>query len=84
MTLGEFIEMTMWYKHINKTSLAKAMGTASNSAIRIINSPTSIPPQKLQKISQILDIPSEVLFMWQGYELSVKHKNESNSTEEQQ
>lgn len=84
MTLGEFIEMTMWYKHINKTSLAKAMGTASNAAIRIINNPTSIPPQKLQKISQILDIPSEVLFMWQGYELSVKHKNESSSMEKQQ
>lgn len=78
MKLGEFIELTLWYKHINKTELAKAMGTSETSVGRLINDSIKLPPMKMQKLSKILDVPLEILFMWQGYDLANKYKEETD------
>ncbi len=76
MKFGDFIEMVMWYKRINKTEFAKAMDTSATSIDRLINDSIKLTPTKLQKISKTLDIPLEILFMWQGYELSQRYKND--------
>ena len=78
MRLGEFIELTLWYKHISKTELAKVMGTSESSIGRIINDSIKLPPMKIQKLSKILDVPLEILFMWQGYDLANKYKEKDN------
>lgn len=77
MRLGEFIELTLWYKHISKTELAKAMGTSESSIGRIIKDFIKLPPKKMQKLSKILDVPLEILFMWQGYDLANRYKEET-------
>ena len=76
MNFGDFIELVMWYKHINKTELAKEMGTSATSIDRLLNDSIKLPPMKMQKLSKILDVPLEVLFMWQGHELSQRYKEE--------
>lgn len=77
MKFGEFIEMVMWYKRINKTEFAKAMDTSTTSIDRLINDSIKLTPMKLQKLSKIIDVPLEVLFMWQGYELANRYKEET-------
>lgn len=77
MKFGEFIELTLWYKHISKTELAKAMGTSEASTSRLINDSIKLPPMKMQKLSKILDVPLEILFMWQGYDLANRYKEET-------
>ena len=74
MTFGEFIELTMWYKHINKTELAKLLNTSITSIDRLINEPIKLPPLKMKKLSEVIDVPLEVLFMWQGYDLAQRYK----------
>ena len=75
MTFGDFIELTMWYKHINKTDFAKAMGTSVASIDRMLHDSIKLPPLKLKKLSEIIDVPLEILFMWQGHELANRYKN---------
>jgi plasmid maintenance system antidote protein VapI len=77
MKLGEFIELTLWYKHISKSELAKEMGTSETSVGRLIQDSIKLPPMKMQKLSKILDVPLEILFMWQGYDLAKRYKEES-------
>ena len=77
MKFGEFIELTLWYKHISKSELAKVMGI-STSVDRLINDSIKLPPMKIQKLSKILDVPLEILFMWQGYDLANRYKEETN------
>ena len=79
MKLGEFIELTIWYKHINKSELAKEMETSETSVGKLINDSIKLPPMKMQKLSKILDVPLEILFMWQGYDLAKRYKE--NTTE---
>lgn len=74
MKFGEFIELTLWYKHISKSELAREMGTSESSVGRLINDSIKLPPMKMQKLSKILDVPLEILFMWQGYDLANKYK----------
>ena len=76
MKFGEFIELTLWYKHISKSELAKEMGTSETSVGRLIQDSIKLPPMKMQKLSKILDVPLEVLFMWQGYDLAKRYKEE--------
>ena len=77
MKFGEFIELTLWYKHISKSELAKKMGTSESSVGRLIQDSIKLPPMKIQKLSKILDVPLEILFMWQGYDLAKRYKEES-------
>ena len=35
MKLGEFIELTLWYKHISKSVLAKEMGMVGDKVLII-------------------------------------------------
>ena len=77
MKFGEFIELTLWYKHISKSELAKEMGTSETSVGRLINDSIKLPPMKTQKLSKILDVPLEILFMWQGYDLANKYKEKT-------
>ena len=77
MKLGEFIELTLWYKHISKSELAKKMGTSEPSVGRLIQDSIKLPPMKMQKLSKVLDVPLEVLFMWQGYDLANRYKEET-------
>jgi len=79
MNFGEFIEMVMWYNHINKSEFARALGTSSTSIDRLINDAIKLPPMKMQKISAVLDIPLEVLFMWQGHELSIRYTKDKEA-----
>ena len=74
MKFGEFIELTLWYKHISKSELARAMSTSESSVGRLINDSIKMPPLKIQKLSKILDVPLEILFMWQGYDLANRYK----------
>ena len=76
MKFGEFIELTLWYKHISKSELAKEMGTSETSVGRLIQDSIKLSPMKMQKLSKILDVPLEVLFMWQGYDLAKRYKEE--------
>lgn len=75
MTFGDFIELTMWYKHINKTDFAKSMGTSATSIDRMLHDSIKLSPMKLKKLSEIIDVPLEILFMWQGYELANRYKD---------
>lgn len=75
MKFGDFIELVLWYKHMSKTDLAKEIGTSSTSIDRIIHDSIKLSPQKMQKLSKILDVPLEVLFMWQGYDLAQRYKD---------
>lgn len=77
MKFGEFIELTLWYKHISKSELAKKMGTSETSVGRMIQDSIKLPPMKMQKLSKILDVPLEILFMWQGYDLAKRYNEES-------
>ena len=77
MKLGEFIELTLWYKHISKAELAKEMGCSETSIGRMIYESIKLPPMKMQKLSKILDVPLEILFMWQGHDLAKKYKEET-------
>lgn len=77
MRLGEFIELTLWYKHISKAELAKEMGCSESSIGRMIYDSMKLPPMKMQKLSKILDVPLEILFMWQGYDLAKRYKEET-------
>ena len=77
MKFGEFIELTLWYKHISKSELAKEMGTSETSVGRLINDSIKLSPMKMQKLSKILDVPLEILFIWQGYDLAKRYKEES-------
>lgn len=76
MRFGEFIELTLWYKHISKTELAKEMNTSETSVGRLINDSIKLPPMKMQKLSKILDVPLEILFMWQGHDLAKRYGEE--------
>ncbi len=77
MKFGEFIELTLWYKHISKSELAKEMGTSETSVGRLIQDSIKLPPMKMQKLSKVLDVPLEVLFMWQGYDLANRYEKET-------
>ena len=77
MKFGEFIELTLWYKHISKSVLAKEMRCSESSIGRMIYDSMKLPPMKMQKLSKILDVPLEILFMWQGYDLAKRYKEES-------
>ena len=77
MKFGEFIELTLWYKHISKSELAKEMGTSETSVSRLIQDSIKLSPMKMQKLSKILDVPLEILFMWQGYDLAKRYKEET-------
>jgi plasmid maintenance system antidote protein VapI len=77
MKLGEFIELTLWYKHISKSELAKEMGTSETSVSRLIQDSIKLSPMKMQKLSKILDLPLEILFMWQGYDLAKRYKEKT-------
>ena len=50
MRLGEFIELTLWYKHISKSELAKEMGASETSN----EAPESYPVQFNDKIDEYL------------------------------
>lgn len=82
MNFGDFIELVLWYKHISKADLAKVMGTSSTSIDRLIKDSIKLPPLKMQKLSKVLNVPLEVLFMWQGHELSQRYKTEQNYEED--
>lgn len=74
MSFGEMIDIVCWYKHISQSDLGKIMGVSPTHAYRIIHNATTLPPGKLQKLSECLDIPLEVLCMWQGLEIANKQK----------
>ena len=61
MKLGEFIELTLWYKHISKSVLAKEMGTSETSISRLISDSIKLPPMKMQKLSKILFRPENMM-----------------------
>ena len=75
MTFGDFVELTMWYKHINKTELAKVLGTSATSVDRMIYDSIKLSPSKMKKLSEVIGVPMEILFMWQGYDLANRYKN---------
>ena len=76
ITFGDFIEMMIWYKHINKAELAKELGTTATSIDRLIHDSIKLPPMKMQKLSKVLDVPLEVMFMWQGHDLAKRYQND--------
>ena len=53
------------------------MGTSETSVGRLIQDSIKLPPMKMQKLSKILDVPLEILFMWQGYDLAKRYKEET-------
>lgn len=75
MKFGDFIELVLWYKHISKADLAKLLNTSATSVDRIIHDSIKLAPSKMQKLSKVLEVPSEVMFMWQGYDLSQRYKD---------
>ena len=77
MKFGEFIELTLWYKHIKKKEFAKLIGISESYVTNILNDAVKLPPMKMQKLSKILDVPLEILFMWQGHDLAQRYKEES-------
>ncbi len=78
MKFGDFIELVLWYKHISKTDLAKLLNTSTTSVDRIIHDSIKLTPSKMQKLSMVLEVPLEVMFMWQGYDLSHRYKDNEN------
>ena len=81
MAFGDFIELVMWYKHINKSEFEKMMGTSASSVDRLLHDSIHLPPKKMVKLSKIIDVPLEVLFMWQGHDLA-KRYNETELKDE--
>jgi plasmid maintenance system antidote protein VapI len=77
MKFGDFIELILWHKHIKKKEFAKLMGISESYITNIINDAVKMPPMKMQKLSKILDVPLEILFMWQGYDLANRYKEET-------
>lgn len=75
MKLGDFIDIILWYKRISKVELAKSLDTSATSIDRLINDSIKLTPMKMQKLSEILEIPLEILFMWQGYDLAQRYKD---------
>lgn len=75
MKLGDFIDIILWYKRISKVELAKSLDTSATSIDRLINDSIKLTPMKMQKLSEVLEIPLEVLFMWQGYDLAQRYKH---------
>lgn len=75
MKLGDFIDIILWYKRISKVELAKSLDTSATSVDRLINDSIKLTPMKMQKLSEVLEIPLEILFMWQGYDLSQRYKD---------
>lgn len=73
MKFGEFIEMVMWYKRINKTEFAKQMNTSITSIDRMLHDSINLTPMKMQKLSKVIGVPLEILFMWQGHELANRY-----------
>ena len=74
MKLGDFIDIMLWYKHMSKVELAKSLDTSATSIDRLINDSIKLTPTKMQKLSEVLEIPLVVLFMWQGYDLAQRYK----------
>ena len=75
MKLGDFIDIILWYKRISKVEFAKSLDTSATSVDRLINDSIKLTPMKMQKLSEILEIPLEILFMWQGYDLAQRYKD---------
>lgn len=75
MKLGDFIDIILWYKRISKVELAKSLDTSATSIDRLINDSIKLTPMKMQKLSDVLEIPLEILFMWQGYDLAQRYKD---------
>ena len=75
MKLGDFIDIILWYKRISKVELAKSLDTSATSIDRLINDSIKLTPMKMQKLSEALEIPLEILFMWQGYDLAQRYKD---------
>lgn len=75
MKLGDFIDIILWYKRISKVELAKSLDTSATSIDRLINDSIKLTPMKMQKLSAVLEIPLEILFMWQGYDLAQRYKD---------
>ncbi len=75
MKLGDFIDIILWYKRISKVELAKSLDTSTTSVDRLINDSIKLTPMKMQKLSEVLEIPLEILFMWQGYDLAQRYKD---------
>jgi len=82
MKFGDFIELVLWYKHISKAELAKLLNTSATSVDRIIHDSIKLPPSKMQKLSKVLEVPLEVMFMWQGYDLSQRYKDNDNNSDD--
>ena len=78
MKLGEFIDIVCWYKHINQAELAKQLGVSAKVANTIVHNEYRMTPQVLLKLSEILEMPTEVLFMWQGLEIYNRKKEGDN------
>lgn len=78
MKFGDFIELVLWYKRISKADLAKLLNTSATSVDRIIHDSIKLTPSKMQKLSMVLEVPLEVMFMWQGYDLSQRYKDNDN------
>lgn len=74
MKLGDFIDIILWYKRISKVELAKFLDTSTTSIDRLINDSIKLTPMKMQKLSEVLEIPLEILFIWQGYDLAQRYK----------
>lgn len=79
MKFGDFIELVLWYKRISKADLAKLLNTSTTSVDRIIHDSIKLTPSKMQKLSKVLEVPLEVMFMWQGYDLSQRYKDNDNN-----
>lgn len=75
MKLGDFIDIILWYKRISKVEFAKSLDTSATSVDRLINDSIKLTPMKMQKLSETLEIPLEILFMWQGYDLAQRYKD---------
>ena len=75
MKLGDFIDIILWYKRISKVEFAKSLDTSATSVDRLINDSIKLTPMKMQKLSEVLEIPLEILFMWQGYDLAQRYKD---------
>ena len=75
MKLGDFIDIILWYRRISKVELAKSLDTSATSIDRLINDSIKLTPMKMQKLSEVLEIPLEILFMWQGYDLAQRYKD---------
>lgn len=78
MNLGEFIDIVRWSKRMKQTELAKEIGVSTRVMGTILHNEYRITPNVLAKIGETLDIPLEVLFMWQGLEIMKNNKIVNN------